>query len=279
MRKFLVLVAVAASFGVLQVGVAHAAACGVVTSSTTLTSDCVAPLIVGASGITVDLNNHAVVCNLNVDGILVPNFVSSVHVRNGRVTSGLSPCFNGLDVKGSSSVFSALHIRDATHQGVQVDGDSNRLTAITSDRNVGDGFIVFGSDNTITSSSAADNDDDGISFFVGSDNTVLASRAVGNADKGIISGSSRTLILSNISSNNGRGIYLSDNSTGSLVLSNSTTNNVIGIEINPTSSSNRVVGNISLSNTLFDLSDDNANCDSNFWAFNVFGTRNQSCIH
>jgi hypothetical protein len=50
----------------LTVGVSTASAapaCGTVTSNTTLSSDCSGPLTVGASGITVDLGGHSVLCS------------------------------------------------------------------------------------------------------------------------------------------------------------------------------------------------------------------------
>jgi parallel beta-helix repeat protein len=278
MRKFLLVLAVAASFAAVQVGVAYAAPCGTVTSSTTLAANCDAPLTISASGITVNLNGHAVVCNAAVNGIVVPSNVSNVQVRNGTVTNGSSNCVNGVDVAGDANQFSSLRVHNAGTQGVSVGGDSNQFTSIIADHAGNDGFISLGSLNVVRNFVAAFNNDDGIGFFVGSGNEVSISQAVGNADKGIISGSSDTTIFGNRVSDNDRGIYLSDNSTGSLVFLNSARANNIGIEINNTSSGNRVLLNTSRTNNL-DMSDDNPNCDSNIWAVNFFNTRNQSCIH
>jgi hypothetical protein len=279
MRKLLVAVAVAACFGVVQVSVANAAPCGTLTSSTTLSADCEAPLTIGASGISVNLNGHSVVCNSAVDGIVVPSTVSFARVVNGRVVSGSSHCVNGINVGGDSNRISSIAVHDPNHSGVMVGGSSNRLIHVSADHAlVDDGFTVFGSFNVIGFGKATNNGDEGVGFFTGSDNTIFGSLVAHNGGQGVISGDSRTKIFANRVSGNNQGIYLSDNSTGSFIFLNAVFGNTTGIEINNTSSSNQVTANVSLQNGL-DMSDDNANCDANVWFFNLFNTRNQPCIH
>ncbi len=41
---------------------------------------------------------------------------------------------------------------------------------------------------------------------------------------------------------------------------------------------NRILANTAFANRRFDLADANPGCDSNTWAGNLFGTRNQVCI-
>jgi parallel beta-helix repeat protein len=280
MRRFSLLLALAAaSFAAAHVGVANAAACGAVTSSTTLTSDCDAPLTIAASGITVNLGGHSIVCNdPTVDGIVIPATVSSARVKNGFVVSGSANCTNGVHVLGDSNQLTRLSVSNASVQGVFVEGDSNRFVGIRSQSNGNDGFISLGSFNVVHAFTARNNNDDGIGFFLGSDNAVTDSVVIGNADKGIISGSNSTTIFGNTISDNDRGIYLSDGSSGSRITANAVFSNGTGIEVNSTSSSNRITSNVSLGNNL-DMSDDNVDCDADIWTFNLFQSSNESCIH
>jgi len=63
------------------------------------------------------------------------------------------------------------------------------------------------------------------------------------------------------------------------IRANTTDNNFVGVFVISSSSQNRHRGNTSLNNRSFDMEDGNANCDSNKWERNTFGTCNQSCIH
>jgi parallel beta-helix repeat protein len=279
MRKSILLLAVAAGFAVVHVGVANAAACGVVTSNTTLTSDCDAPLTVAASGITVDLNGHSVVCNAPVDGIVLPATTSFSVVRNGTVRSGSASCGSGVLVDGNSNQLTSLQVHNPSNYGVRITGDANVVNSVGADHSANNGFIVLGGDrNVIRNSVAMNNSDDGFGFFLGFDNEISFSLAFANADKGIINGASRTTIQGNNVPNNARGIYLSDASSNSLVRFNTVRSNQVGIEINNTSFANRIQGNTSFMNVL-DMADDNPACDLNVWLFNSFSTANQGCIH
>src|SRR5262249_2742615 len=75
-------------------------ACGTITSSTTLSSDCAAPLTVGAGGITVDLGGNSVLCPEapNETGIDVGSR-SNVVVKNGSVNG----CDTGVIADGGDS--------------------------------------------------------------------------------------------------------------------------------------------------------------------------------
>lgn len=67
------------------------------------------------------------------------------------------------------------------------------------------------------------------------------------------------------------------NSPGNTIKGNVTTDNGRGIEVD--SGDNTIIGNYAHGNSFDDLIDNNANCDSNVWRGNDFGTANQSCIH
>ena len=287
MRRFMALIAVAAAAGFVaaHAGVASAAACGTVTSNTVLASNCDAPLTIGASGIFVDLNGHAVVCNAAVDGIDLGATYSSVRVRNGTVRGGTATCTNGVNVDGNSNQFSSLTVRGATGSGFVVGGSSNQFSSVNEAFATDAGFISFGSWNAIRSSTFWNNTDDGVSFFVGTGGSISNSLVFGNTDKGIISGQSNSRIIGNESKGNGKGIWVSDGSTGTKVAFNVVHGNGSGISIsehpgttNPATSVT-VFDNISIGNTTFDMFDLNANCDADSWMLNFFSTSNQSCIH
>jgi parallel beta-helix repeat protein len=279
MRKFLFVLVAGLSVCAVNVGVAQAAACGTVTTSTVLSANCDAPLTVAASGITVDLAGHSVVCNTAVDGIVVGPAVSNSTVRNGSVRNGAATCVNGVNVSGGSNQFTLLTVRNGSGSGFLAPGSGNRYTLVTATGFADAGFIsIGGNDNVVLNSNFSSNLDDGASFFIGSGNTIRNSFATGNVDKGIISGSSNTLIAGNIVARNANGIWLSDGATGSSVKGNIVLGNGHGIVVHA-STGNSIIGNLAFANGL-DLQDENPNCDADTWTFNVFATADPlSCIH
>ena len=258
-RIMLVLCAAAVA---LTVGVSTATAapaCGTVTSNTTLGSDCSGPLTVGASGITVDLGGHSVLCSgvPGVTGIDVGSW-SNVLVENGSV--------------------------DGCEEGVLADGgDSNQFVALTlTNNNVG--FEVSNSvSTTIMRNKVTNSPFTGVllfqtSGFVVHRNTVLDS-GIGIFDNG---GTNNVISLNSAS----RGVGISDvgillNAKSDTVVRNSTVANGTGIWVSVPSvppGANRLLANTSTDNNVLDMRDDAAGCDSNIWKANTFITANQPCI-
>jgi hypothetical protein len=278
-RLLLVGALVAVCAGAVHVGSAKAlAACGTINASTTLAADCAAPLTVGTSGITVDLGGHTIRCDSATFGIVIPDPVSNVTVKNGTVRGGLSSCIEDVEVRGDSNQVTSVRAFDASAHGFFVIGDSNTLLLITGNFNDDGGVIVLGDDNLIRQGTFAANGDDGAEFFLGTGNAITRSRSFLNDDKGIIVGASATAVTENHSFFNDVGLYFSDGSVGSTAVLNQTYQNDIGIWVNGTSKSNSIVFNGSYANFNLDMEDDNANCDSNLWFNNLFSTANQSCI-
>jgi parallel beta-helix repeat protein len=275
-------VAVAVFAGALHVGAAHAAypPCGTITSSTTLTADCAAPLTIGASGITVNLGFHTVFCESAVSGIVIPSRVSLSNVQNGFVSRDEAQCGTGVEVDGSSNQVLNIVEYEANGSGFQMAAGANfnRLIGDEAILNGDAGFISFGNHNTVRLGESAGNPDNGISFFVGSGNRASSNFVILNG-KGIISGAGHTIVASNQVFDNSIGIYLSDNSTGSTVYQNTVEGNSAGIDISAASSGNVVYSNTSRDNLSIDMYDENPFCDSNVWNLNTFVTANQSCIH
>jgi parallel beta-helix repeat protein len=254
MRRLLFVAAVsAACFGVFQVGGAQAAApCGTITASTTLAADCDAPLTIGASGITVDLGGHSVLCSGGT-GIDV-NSQDNVRVQNGSV----SGCVTGVFGDGAdSNVFAGLTLADN-----DVGFDLRALTASTIQH------------NEVTNSSAT-----GILLFQSSGNVVKRNTVLDSGVFGIFdNGGTNNLIVSNTAAFavfDGIAVLAQSD----VVVGNSTSDNATGIHVVGADGGNRLFGNKSLDNGL-DMKDDAPDCDANVWKGNKFVTADpSSCIH
>jgi len=94
---------------------------------------------------------------------------------------------------------------------------------------------------------------------------------------------SNNVIVNNIADDNGSGITLESigfgGSSNNEIHANTTNNNrFYGIFIQSGSTGNSVTGNYSFANSVFDMADQNGNCDANKWRGNHFGTADPSCI-
>jgi parallel beta-helix repeat protein len=257
--KIRVMLVLCAGAVALAVGVSTASAapaCGTITSSTTLTSDCAGPLTVGASGITVDLGGHTVLCSgiPGVTGIDVGSS-SNVVVENGSV----SGCEEGvLADGGNSNQFLALAL---TNNNVGFEISNSASTTIMRNQVTGSpftGMLLFQTSgflvhrNTVLDSGIGIFDNGGTNNVI-SQNT--ASRGVGISDVGILLNAQSDTVVHNSTLANGTGIWVSVPLGG-----------------------NRLVANTSTDNNLLDMRDDAAGCGSNTWKANTFKTANQPCI-
>jgi parallel beta-helix repeat protein len=256
-RLLLIAIVSAACFGAVHVGVAYAAACGTITSSTTLSSDCAAPLTIGASGITVDLGGHSVLCSgaPGEIGIDVGSW-SDVLVENGSV----SGCEEGVLADG---------------------GDSNQYMALTlTNNNVG--FEISNSvSSTIMRNQVTNN-----SIFAGvllfqTTGLLVQRNTVLNSGYGIFDNGGTNNVISGNTAKFGLGpanVGILLNAQSDVVVRNSTVANGTGIWVSEPLGGNRLLANVSVQNGL-DMRDDAAGCDSNVWKANKFVTANQPCIH
>ncbi len=282
--------------------------CGTVTSNTNLSGDCTGPLVVGASGITVNLGGHAVTCgpvpnpfdfsvgieifdqtNDHVTNGEVKNCDRGIRVENGgsHELSNLNVHnhgFSGIDVERSSN----NDIRNTissfnTQYGVLVSGSSNnKLNQLQIEQNRFGILLGLGADNNVVTASSVLGTGSGIGIIIGaSNNTVDLSTEVSQFDVGIeIAFSTGNTIRATNSSQNGDGIVLFQNVTNTTIQSSDASNNDgPGIRLLSGATSNLIRSNKAFGNGSFDLEDDNAACDANRWKSNQFGTANQGCIH
>ena len=223
-------------------------------------------------------------------GILVRS-VTNVEVRNGTVTN-----------------FSI---------GISLESTTDsRIDAMTSTGNLAPGLqLVFSSDNTITGSDISDNRGSGVllissngnvfrgnrvlgnslagyaitpsSFFTSNNNLITSSRVSssiieGNQTFGVVitagGNNNNTVESSHVLGNVANGIYVLGGANNT-VRSNTVNQNGRGIVFNLGATASIIVSNTARDNAIFDLQDDNPNCDANVWRNNNFITTNQpQCI-
>jgi len=119
-------------------------------------------------------------------------------------------------------------------------------------------------------------------FFNGvSDSHVEQVSAINNRDGLFLASSTDTHVNNNIFSRNAlAGVILEVSSDNHLNNNQAIGNGFFGIFVESLTTGNHINGNTALGNmTLYDLADDNTNCDNNTWNGNTFVTRNQTCIH
>ena len=88
-----------------------------------------------------------------------------------------------------------------------------------------------------------------------------------------------TLMANTVHHNAVAGIAIQDFSANNTVRANNAAHNPVGIAVADENTGNLLQANRARHNTRVDVSDDNANCGSNVWKRNQFGTANQACIH
>src|SRR6266566_3630104 len=281
--------------------------CGPVTTNTNLSGDCTGPLVVAASGITVNLGGHAVTCGP------VPNpppssfGIEILDQTNDHVTNGeVENCFIGIEISlGGGHELSNLNVHNNGNVGIDLKASSNndiRNTISSSNSNIGvdlekatfnkldhlqieqnstDGIAVAaGADNNVvTSSFLLRNAQVGISL-AGSNNMIDQSTTVSESEVGIevAFSTGNTIRATSAVQNDAYGILLLIGATNTTIQSSDASNNGRGIELFHGATSNLIMSNKAFGNTSVDLEDDNADCDANTWKSNQFGTANQPCI-
>jgi parallel beta-helix repeat protein len=226
--------------------------------------------------------------NLHLDGN-----DNSIRIADGSVGNHLSGIY-------SSGNRIGVNINNSHH---------NRLDAgmvIVDNSNLGVLFQQGASGNLVTSSRIGGASSQGVFFGTGtSDNTVRSSSIEGpGAGTGLgTGGAAGSEIVSNrisgwtngvrvstaatgtqighnvIHGNTTNGILQINGSSQSRVFSNSVFENGIGIHLSVGSTANLIEHNRATDNVVFDLEDDNPNCDANVWLNNNFNTTNQpQCV-
>jgi parallel beta-helix repeat protein len=206
MRRVLIGVCAAALLGAgaVTIGGAEPAAagllpaCGTVTTNTVLSSDCEAPLIVGASNIVVNLNGHSVVCTGSTPVGVQVDDRTRVAVLFGHVTGGCDQAgvrflrggqnlAMGVTANGHNSGFFTAFPETNRNRllsnrasfntfGVVLQGTNNQVEGNVFTRN-GTGVIAQTAlQNVVARNWVVKNDDFGIYL----DNTATGNRVIGN---------------------------------------------------------------------------------------------------
>lgn len=280
---------------------------------------CAKGIIIATPNVVFDLNGHKIFGLPSAGdgpGIFVVG-MSNVIIRNGTVTGfdngiymeeGGHNTVTGMDVHDN---IGPLNNSGFFSEGIQTFLSDDNL--ITGNRVVHNGpgagiFIYDGQRNVVSNNQVANNnvasEDSGHHGTVNQDigiavifterpttgNVVSGNQVSGNGLDGIQlgRGTSNTRVSNNQVTANGFG-QINNNRVGDGIAIFGT-NNVVdgnvaiqnahdGIRAAVGGNGNQVRGNRAFQNTVFDLADDNANCDANTWAANGFATANQACIH
>jgi parallel beta-helix repeat protein len=195
--------------------------------------------------------------------------VDSSDVRlffDGHTMNGMGTGEFGVLVTGSNDSIQGGGTVTRFQFGIVVEGlsesvstQSNQLVNITVTNSTNQGIILVNSvENRIINCTASTNGAAGM--FVGS------------------SANYNTLISNVADGNGGPGIQLFDNYWSTLRANQTDHNGLDGIFVDVGDTQNLIQANKAANNTPFDLADLNANCDSNTWKANQFGTANQPCI-
>lgn len=151
------------------------------------------------------------------------------------------------------------HSIDPPGDGFVVSGNNNRLYRNTVDRSICHGFSVDGQNNHLYRNEATGNVLPNCQTFAvfGGNNKLSRNVASDNASDGffLFLGDGNRLLGNRAEDNSGAGIHVAD-----------------------TSSNNMLLRNAAFGNDVFDLQDDNPNCNGNTWERNKFETSNVSCI-
>jgi len=183
----------------------------VVTTDAFLTGDLTCPgksgIVVGAPGITIDLNGHTLRGDRSTGtfGIDDDAGFAGVTIRNGTVRN----FFDGVHTSnGANSVkIFDLVASATTESGIGVNGASASVSASTATGNA-DGMVLVGDSARIQGSTASGNAESGVSADGDSD-AIKASTVFGNGTFGIaVGGDSVSIQASTFSGNGFEGIFV-----------------------------------------------------------------------
>ena len=189
--------------------------CPVVVENTHLETDCLGPMVVGASDVVINLGGHQVLCEGSGSGIVIVQR-SNVHVTNGHVHS----CTFGLVVRGSSHEFTNLHV-DGNTVGADVFASETTFQANTFSNNEQIGLTVGGRGNLISAGMVFANNNLALALHQGS-STVVSSTFLDN-NHGVDLQSGAHAVLSSHFERHSTAIIVSNRVTSSIVQGNTIT--------------------------------------------------------
>jgi Periplasmic copper-binding protein (NosD) len=182
-------------------------------------------VVVGASGITIDLNGHTLKGAGGAWGIFDISGYDDVTVKDGAVRSFATGVYavNAADRVKVSNVDAS-----GNTNGVLIAGSSASIVSSTVSGNAGPGIYVSGDSASVKSSTASGNTNDGIEIH-GASASVTATRAYGNVLDGIYLPGAAPSVKSSTSSGNGLYGFHLDNAAASITGSTASGNGAGGI--------------------------------------------------
>jgi len=254
-RRFVVTVAFAVAAlavapATLAAGRHEPVACGdTITSDTRLTAnvvDCTGVgLIIGADGITLDLNGHRVEGDGSGDDV----GIDLAGRRGVTIANGTVRAFGeGVLVVDSSEVeLRRLTSADQRHGGITVDRSSDVIITGNVVRHSGAGMIVLRSEAVLVGRNHVSGTEfGGIPVFESrqvriADNTVTSSS---DAAVGLFAGSSHSEVTGNRLSRSGAGVALNADASGNVIAGNTIAHNASGVIVDVGTHDNRILDNV-----------------------------------
>ncbi len=252
-----------------------------ITSSTTLTTDTTAQIVIGADKIIFNCNGHTIsgITNLPTSspntGILlngrtgvtienchVTNFYIGIRLNssNSNILFANSANGNAYGFWLSSSALNGLAGNTGggnAYDGFRLDSSSNEngIAGNTATSNLGNGFSLMSSSNNVLGlNTAAANSMNGFSLSSSTNNALTGNGANGNGVNGFLLQSSNNNGLGGNAANNnlGSGFLLISSSNNNLQKNTANNNGVYGFALVSSSNNNSVTGNSACGNGVFD---------------------------
>jgi parallel beta-helix repeat protein len=239
-----------------------------------------------ASDVHLNLGGHTIDGDGNETGgvgIAVVD-ATDVHINNGTVRRFTAFNADGillLDASGNQ-------VNDVTltenFDGLGMShADQNRIESSDLSRNLRWGAEVSISDaNEFQGDSATGNGHAGYALSAADENLLAGGKISGNTVAGVALGllgvASRNTVRGNDISGNSDGIQVLQGVNNLIMSNQADANSLRGIVVFPGSGGHVIESNTARGNGLFDLEDDNPDCDANTWRHNNFERASQACI-
>jgi hypothetical protein len=298
-----------AAYGASAANAGVGITCGTLLQASATLSGDIGPcpdhgIIIGADGITLDLNGHRIFGDGSGNGSgVISGGHSNVTVTSSASGGAIEQFNNGILMsQGGSNTVSHLDVRDnfgsagSGGYGVEIDRESGDLVSrnrILRDGPFG-GIGIFGDvagnevvHNTLRRNKGEDGGVTPIGIQLGTfvhDTLVKNNRVSRTGFDGISANSGHnrifgnTIIDSGVTNPDGNGIYFNNLAHRSKILDNviqDSANN--GIYVFAGATRNTISGNAVAGSGGFDLLDANVDCDHNIWISNTFGTADPAC--
>ena len=199
----------------------------------------------------------------------VANITSEDHVRHGFLVTS-----------NRNELVANTAQRSATDDGFNVNADDNHFVANLADDNANRGFEIRGDRNKFSGNTASNNHDGFVVQGARDHDSVFTGNTALNHIKGGVEVRGRPCQLTRNTVDGASTGFDVLHTRGCRLEGNIVRNAFTGILLrDDLAQDNRLEGNDVIGSVVFDLVDENVDCDNNEWTGNTFVTSNQACIN